>query len=79
VSDDDALHELVRIVADSQIRDLKFSVVVTPKGFTSKLEDKNGQRGTAFASSHGIHDRTLEEHAQQLIVQEARRSLRATG
>lgn len=69
------------MVQDSKIRGLKFTVEVTPGGHVhSKLEDHKGQRGSSVSgNSHNVDDSfgSLEGQARFLVLQEARRSLRA--
>lgn len=71
------------MVRDSKIRGLKFTVEVAAGGqFNSRLEDRSGPRGASFGGTitpGAAEDdfNTLEGHARQLILQEARRSLRA--
>lgn len=77
------LTELCCMVRDSKIRGLKLTVEVAAGGeFSSRLEDRNGQRGSAFGGTikpgAAADDfNTLEGHARQLVLQEARRSLKA--
>lgn len=81
----DMVNELVQIVGASRDPSLKYVIEVTPRGFNSKLEDKKGQRGSAFSGAHGgVHTHTLDDRygtldgqATALLIQEARTALKA--